>query len=85
MSEYVGYAPLESAQYGFVSYGLGFTIQKGPKIYGRVRRGGKVFFRKYGREIKGGLSFDELLVLRVEQSRERLREMCGITAMMVGK
>jgi len=75
---------IQAAQYSHISYGMGFAIQRGPKIYGRVRRGGRVFFRKYEREIKGGLSFDELLVLRLEQSNERLREMCGITSMMVG-
>ena len=50
------------------------TVPCGPKVYGRVRRGGRVHIRRYGREIKNGLSLADLLVEAHERTRAAMVE-----------
>lgn len=56
-------------QYHPVAYGLGFAITREvlrdglyfAKTYGLYRRGGRLRYRNYGREIKGGLTLFEAM------------------------
>lgn len=53
------------SEYAPRQYSLGISIARdlivADRRYGKVRRGGKIHYRDYGRPIKGGVSFFELI------------------------
>jgi hypothetical protein len=53
------------------TYSKCIQVVKGEPAYGKVQRGGKVFFRNYRRPIKNGLSQAEVFSKRVKESQEQ--------------
>lgn len=47
---------------------------KHPKTYGTVKRHGRIFYRNYHREIKGGISFIELVEIKQQQMQEAINK-----------
>jgi hypothetical protein len=73
--------------YQHKEYSMGFTVQEGPKTYGKVRlKSGREIYRNYGHELKNGkgISFLDRLAAHIEASKERMSKLCGVSSFMLG-
>ncbi len=70
--------------YAHQQYSVGFMATVGIPCYGRVVRGDKVFYRNYKRPVKGGITSLEVMLERKKEVEKMMRNMCGVTPLMVG-
>ena len=52
----------------FKEYSQSFTVEDGPKQYGKVMRNGKVFYRNYNRTLKNGKGFSALDLFKIRHA-----------------